>query len=186
MTGELSIHTPLKDDDLERLEAGLKVLITGRIYTARDAAHKRLVQTIMSRGELPFNLRGQVIYYTGPTLERPGAVIGSAGPTTSSRMDPYTPQLLEMGVKGTIGKGPRGREVIEAMVRFRAVYFAATGGVGVLLAKSIKESKVIAYPELGPEAVRELYVVDFPCIVAVDIHGTNIYELGVEDYKIKD
>lgn len=185
MTEKLRVYTPLDESVLGRLEAGLKVLITGKIYTARDAAHKRLTESIMKGEKLPFDVKGQAIYYTGPTPEKPGAVIGSAGPTTSSRMDPYTPILLENGLKGTIGKGPRSREVIEAMVRNRAVYFAATGGVGVLLAKSIRESKVVAYPDLGPEAVRMLEVVDFPCIVAIDIYGSNLYEIGVKKYRIQ-
>ncbi|MBS7623412.1 Fe-S-containing hydro-lyase [Candidatus Bathyarchaeota archaeon] len=172
----IHLQTPLKDEELKRLRVGDKVLLTGKVYTARDAAHKRLVELIKEGRNLPFEVEGQVIYYTGPTPTKPGRVIGSAGPTTSSRMDPYTPMLLDAGIKGTIGKGQRGKEVIEAMKRNGAVYFAATGGVAVLLARSVKSSKTIAYEDLGTEAVRELYVEDLPCVVAIDTRGNSLYE----------
>ncbi len=171
---------------MEKLEAGDKVLLTGKIYTARDATHKRLVPLIKEGKHLPFEVKGQVVYYVGPTPEKPGGVIGSAGPTTSGRMDPYTPQLLDAGIKGTIGKGQRSRAVIEAIIRNKSVYFAATGGAGALLAKTIKTSKIIAYDDLGPEGIRELYVEDFPCIVAIDSHGRSLYEQEVKKYQIPE
>ncbi|MEM2942505.1 MAG: Fe-S-containing hydro-lyase [Candidatus Bathyarchaeia archaeon] len=179
----IRLHTPLKDEELKRLRVGDRVLLTGNIYTARDAAHKRLVELIREGKNLPFEAQGQVIYYTGPTPHKPGRVIGSAGPTTSSRMDPYTPTLLDAGIKATIGKGQRSREVIEAMKRNGAVYLAATGGVAVLLAKSVKSSKTIAYEDLGTEAVRELYVEDLPCIVAIDTRGNSIYDVKAESHQ---
>jgi fumarate hydratase subunit beta len=184
MTKEVLLRTPLNEYENAKLEAGLKVLLSGKIYTARDAAHKRLVQLIKEGKSLPFDPRGQVIYYVGPTPEKPGGIIGSAGPTTSGRMDPYTPTLLDAGVKGTIGKGQRSREVIDAMIRNKAVYFAATGGAAVLIAKSIKSSELIAYDDLGPEAIRELVIENFPCIVAIDSRGRNLYEEGVRKYQI--
>jgi fumarate hydratase subunit beta len=178
----IHLQTPLKDEEVKRLRAGDRVLLTGKVYTARDAAHKRLVQLIKEGRNLPFEAQGQVIYYTGPTPSKPGCVIGSAGPTTSSRMDPYTPTLLDAGIKATIGKGQRSKEVIDAMKRNGAVYFAATGGVAVLLAKSVKSSKTIAYEDLGTEAVRELYVEDLPCIVAIDTQGNSLYEAKAESH----
>jgi len=158
-----------------KLRAGDRVLINGVTYTARDAAHRRMVDLLDSGGELPFDIRGQVIYYAGPAPAKPGAVIGSCGPTTSSRMDIYTPKLIQHGLKGMIGKGTRSREVKEAMVTHKCVYFAAVGGVGALLAKTIKESEIIAYPDLEPESVRRLVVKDFPAIVAIDVYGEDIY-----------
>jgi len=186
LTKQVILHTPLRDHYLEKLEAGDKVLLNGKIYTARDAAHKILVQLIKEGKNLPFDARGQVIYYVGPTPEKLGMAIGSAGPTTSGRMDPYTPILLDAGIKGMIGKGQRSREVIDAIVKNKSVYFAATGGAGVLLAKSIKSSRVIAYEDLGPEAIRELYVENFPCIVAIDTHGRNLYDEAVKKYRIPE
>ncbi len=184
MVKEVALHTPLKDEDIEKLEIGDKVLLTGKIYAARDAAHKRLVQLIREGKSLPLPVKGQVIYYVGPTPEKPGMVIGSAGPTTSGRMDSYTPTLLDAGIKGMIGKGQRSKAVVDGIVRNKAVYFAATGGAGVLLAKSIKTSKVIAYEDLGPEALRELGVENFPLTVAIDTRGRDLYEEGVKKYQI--
>jgi fumarate hydratase subunit beta len=170
------LTTPLTDDDVINLRTGDKVLINGIIYTARDAAHKRIVEAIDSGGKLPFDLNGQVIYYAGPSPAKPGSVIGSCGPTTSSRMDAYTPKLLQHGLKGMIGKGIRSKEVKEAIMMYKCVYFAAVGGVAALLSKTIVESEIIAYPDLEPESVRRLVVKDFPVIVAIDIYGKDIYK----------
>jgi fumarate hydratase subunit beta len=175
MSEAIVLKTPLTDEDVERLKTGDRVLINGVIYTARDAAHKRMIELLDSGRELPFDIRGQVIYYAGPAPAKPGAVIGSCGPTTSYRMDVYTPKLIERGLKGMIGKGTRSREVKESMMTHKAVYFAAIGGLGALLAKTVKEAEVIAYPDLGPEAIRRLVVEDFPAILAIDIRGEDIY-----------
>lgn len=169
------LTTPLTDEGVAKLRTGDRVLINGVIYTARDAAHKRMVDLLDSGAELPFHIRGQVIYYAGPAPAKPGAVIGSCGPTTSYRMDPYTPRLIQQGLKGMIGKGTRSQEVKEAMMAHKCVYFAAIGGIGALLAKTVRESEIIAYPDLGPEAIRRLVVKDFPAIVAIDIRGEDIY-----------
>ena len=177
------IETPLSDEVVRNLRTGDRVLISGVIYTARDAAHQRFIAALKECGELPFDPRGQIIYYMGPAPAPPGKPIGSAGPTTSSRMDPLTPQLLAEGLKGMIGKGPRSAEVREALVKYVAVYFAATGGAGALLAASIQEAEVIAYPELGTEAVRRLVVVDFPAIVANDSLGGDAFQQGQERYR---
>ena len=184
MREEIILHTPLKTEDIEKLSYGDKVILNGTIYTARDAAHKRLIQLLEDGKPLPFEIKDQVIYYVGPTPGKPEEIIGSAGPTTSGRMHPYTPRLLDAGLKGTIGKGQRNKEVIDAIVRNKSIYFAATGGVSVLLAKSIKKSKIIAYEDLGTEAIREIYVENFPCIVAIDSKGKNLFEKGPEKYKI--
>lgn len=171
----MGLHTPLSEDEARSLRAGTRVLITGTLYTARDMAHRRIVEAI-SRGEPPpFDLEGQIIYYVGPTPPRPGFPVGSAGPTTSSRMDPYTPKLLALGLRGTVGKGERGEEVVEAMKRYGAVYFAAVGGAGAFLARHIKSAELVAYPDLGPEAVYRLYVEEFPVLVAQDARGGNVY-----------
>ena len=183
MSKTVYLHTPLKDEDLINLEIGDKVFISGTIYTARDAAHKRLVELLKAGKELPFNPKGQVIYYVGPAPAPPGKPIGSAGPTTSYRMDPYSPALLDAGLKGMIGKGPRSKEVIDSMVKNKAVYFAAIGGAAVVIALAIKDAKIIAYEDLGPEALRKLEVENFPCIVANDTKGRDIYEEGVLKYK---
>ncbi len=175
MSEAIVLKTPLTDEDLERLKTGDRVLISGVIYTARDAAHKRMIELLDSGQELPFDIRGQVIYYAGPAPAKPGAVIGSCGPTTSYRMDVYTPKLIQRGLKGMIGKGTRSREVKESMMIHKAVYFAAIGGLGAVLAKTVKEAEVIAYPDLGPEAIRRLVVEDFPAIVAIDVRGGDIY-----------
>jgi len=182
MQEAISIHTPLDEAILEGLRAGDRVRVNGVIYTGRDAAHKRLVEGI-NRGEAPpFDISGQIIYYVGPTPARPGMPIGSAGPTTSSRMDPYTPVLLQKGLKGMIGKGARGDAVLDAMKRYKAVYFVATGGAGALLSRHIKRAAVVAYEELGPEAVRELEVEDFPVIVANDVYGRDLFREGKKAY----
>ena len=176
------ITAPLTDKAIKSLNVGDKVLISGVIYTARDAAHKRLVLDI-KRPPLP--LKDQIIYYCGPTPAMPGRVTGSAGPTTSGRMDGFTELLLKAGLKGMIGKGPRSREVRGLIKKHKAVYFVATGGAGALLARHIKSSKVVAYPDLGPEAIHEFNVVDFPVIVANDIKGRDIFEEGIKKYRKK-
>jgi fumarate hydratase subunit beta len=169
------LTTPLTDDDVAGLLAGDRVLLSGVVYTARDAAHRRMIEALDSGGPLPIPIQGQAIYYVGPSPTPPGRVTGSAGPTTSCRMDPYTPRLLELGLKATIGKGSRSAEVVEAMRRHRAVYLAAIGGAAALIASRITKCEIVAYPELGPEAVRRLVVEDFPAIVANDIHGGDVY-----------
>lgn len=183
MSDVIKLTTPLSDADVEKLNIGDRVEITGIIYTGRDAAHKRLVELVKEGKELPFDIKGQIIYYVGPSPAPPGKPVGAAGPTTSYRMDPYAPVLIEAGLKGMIGKGARNQEVIESMKRFKAVYFAAIGGAGALMAKSIKSAEVIAYPELGPEAVRRLEVVNFPAVVVNDVHGNDLYEEGVKKYS---
>jgi fumarate hydratase subunit beta len=186
MTEAIRITPPLTDSDVERLKAGDKVLITGVIYTARDAAHKRLVELLDKGEELPFDPKGQIIYYVGPTPAKPGAVIGSAGPTTSGRMDAYAPRLLECGLKGMIGKGQRNGEVLEAIKKHKAVYMAAIGGAAALIAQSIKKCEIIAYEELGPEAIRRLEVEGFPAIVANDSSGGDLFKDGVAKYRRSD
>ena len=176
------ITTPLTDEVGESLNAGDEVQISGVIYQARDAAHKRLVALIEAGEELPFELAGAVVYYVGPSPAKPGAVIGSAGPTTSGRMDAYAPLLIEKGLKGMIGKGLRNDAVKQAMQRHKAVYFAATGGAGALLAKRIVGNQTIAWPELGAEACARLQVEDFPAVVVIDCHGADLYEEGRKRY----
>lgn len=176
------INVPLSDEAAASLHAGDYVYLTGTIYTARDAAHKRMYEA-MERGEqLPLDMKNNVIYYMGPSPARPGRVIGSAGPTTASRMDKYAPSLLDLGLKGMIGKGKRSQAVIDAVIRNGAVYFAAVGGAGALLSRSIVSSEVIAYDDLGTEAIRKLEVRDFPVIVVVDSEGNNLYETAIRDY----
>ena len=177
------ITTPLDDVVVAGLRAGDQVLLTGVVYTARDAAHKRLVALIEEGKPLPFELAGQVVYYVGPTPAKPGEPIGAAGPTTAGRMDPYAPVLMEHGLKGMIGKGARSKAVRDAMVRHRAVYFAAVGGAGALAAKRIKSAEIVAYEDLGPEAVRKLYVEDLPLFVVNDVYGGDLYEEGVARYR---
>jgi fumarate hydratase subunit beta len=179
----IKIQLPLKDADLERLRAGDHVLISGVIYAARDAAHRRMVTALQKGEPLPFDVRGQVIYYVGPTPARPGRVTGSAGPTTSMRLDPYTPPLLEAGLKGIIGKGGRGPAVREALKKHKAVYFLAVGGTGALLSKRIKKVDVIAYEDLGTEAVRRMEVEDFPAVVVNDVYGNDLLEMGKAQYR---
>lgn len=180
---EKHIGVPLTDEAAVSLRAGDYVYLTGTIYTARDAAHKRMYEALERQEELPFRLRGNVIYYMGPSPAREGRPIGSAGPTTSGRMDKYTPALLELGLKGMIGKGKRSPEVTEAIVRNGAVYFAAVGGAGALLSKAVVSSEVIAYDDLGTEAVRKLEVRDFPVIVVIDSQGSNLYETAIKEYS---
>jgi len=183
MTEPIKITAPFSEEDVMRLHAGDKVLISGVIYTARDAAHKRLMELIYVGKPLPLELKGQVIYYVGPTPAKPGQVIGSAGPTTSGRMDAYTPTLLSLGLRGMIGKGGRNKEVLEAMKKHKAVYFAAVGGAAALIARSIKKADIVAYEDLGAEAIRRLEVVDFPAIVVNDAHGGDLFKQGVEKYR---
>jgi fumarate hydratase subunit beta len=179
----IRIETPLTQEKVAQLKAGDSVLISGTIYTGRDAAHKKMVEALAQGGELPFDIKDQIIYFVGPTPPKPGQVIGSAGPTTSGRMDAYSPKLLELGLSGMIGKGIRSLDVIEAMNKYGAVYFGAIGGSGALLAKRIVSAEVIAYPELGPEAVRKLEVKDFPVMVIIDKDGNNLYEFGQAEYR---
>ena len=180
---EKQIQAPLLEEEIRDLRAGDYVYITGTLYTARDAAHKRM-QEALDRGEdLPFDIRGQVIYYMGPSPAREGRPIGSAGPTTASRMDKYAPRLLDLGLKGMVGKGKRTREVLDAVVRNKAVYFAAVGGAGALLSKRILKAEVIAYEDLGTEAIRKLSVENFPVIVVADRFGNNLYETAIGEYK---
>ena len=177
------IQAPLLEEEIRDLRAGDYVYITGTLYTARDAAHKRM-QEALDRGEdLPFDIRGQVIYYMGPSPAREGRPIGSAGPTTASRMDKYAPRLLDLGLKGMVGKGKRTREVLDAVVRNKAVYFAAVGGAGALLSKRILKAEVIAYEDLGTEAIRKLSVENFPVIVVADRFGNNLYETAIGEYR---
>lgn len=180
---EKQIYLPLETEVIEELRAGDYVKLTGTIYTARDAAHKRMSETLDRGDELPINIEGTIIYYMGPSPAREGRPIGSAGPTTASRMDRYTPQLLDLGLGGMIGKGKRSPEVIEGIVRNGAVYFAAVGGAGALLSKCITKSEVIAYDDLGTEAVRRLTVENFPAIVVIDAEGNNLYEAAVKNFK---
>jgi fumarate hydratase subunit beta len=175
---EYKMTTPLTDEDIEKLKIGDIVYLSGTIYTARDAAHKKLVNLLEEGKELPFDLKGSVIYFVGPTPPKPGEPIGSAGPTTSYRMDSYSPILIKHGQKAMIGKGKRNQDVKDACIKYKAVYFGATGGAGALIAKRIKKAEVIAYPELGPEAIRKLEVEDFPVTVVNDSYGGDLYEEG--------
>ena len=179
----VNITSPINAETLERLTAGTRVLISGVLYTARDAAHQRLVQALDKGERLPFDLDGQTLYYMGPSPARPGQVIGSAGPTTSSRMDIFTPRLLAAGIKAMIGKGSRSPEVKDAIKKYEAVYFATIGGAGALLAKTIKKVDIVAYEDLGPEAILRLTVDNFPAIVANDIHGGDLFEEGKAKYQ---
>lgn len=179
----MKLTTPLTDETIEQLHAGDKVSITGVIYVGRDAAHKRLVTALEAGEPLPFDPRGQMIYYMGPAPAKPGEPIGSAGPTTSYRMDPYTPRMLEAGLKGMIGKGNRSLPVRQAMQKHKAIYLGATGGAGALIAKSIKSATVIAYDDLGAEALLRLEVEDFPAIVINDIYGGDAYEDGLKQFN---
>lgn len=180
---EKYIKAPLEKEIVKTLRAGDYVYITGTIYTARDAAHKRMDETLREGKELPVPLKDEVVYYMGPSPARDGRVIGSAGPTTASRMDKYTPKLLDLGLGGMIGKGKRSKEVIDAIIRNQSVYFAAVGGAGALLSKCIQESEVVAYDDLGTEAIRRLTVKNFPVIVVIDCEGNNLYETAIEQYK---
>lgn len=173
---------PLTEDKVKELKAGDSVLLSGVMYTGRDAAHKRLIELLDEGKELPLNIKDEVIYYVGPSPAKPGQVIGSAGPTTSYRMDPYAPRLLDLGLKGMIGKGARNKEVIESIVRNKAIYFGAIGGAAALIGKSIISSEIIAYEDLGAEAIRKIEVKDMPLVVIIDGDGNNLYELGKEEY----
>jgi len=177
------ISAPLSEEVVKNLHSGDMVFITGTIYTARDAAHKRMYDALRNNEELPLNIKNNIIYYMGPSPAREGRAIGSAGPTTASRMDKYAPELLDLGLRGMIGKGKRTPEVREAIVRNNAVYFAAIGGAGALLSKSIKKSEVIAYDDLGTEAIRKLEVEEFPAIVVIDAQGNNLYETAIEEFR---
>ena len=169
------LKTPLSQDDVEPLRAGDMVTISGKIYTARDTAHKRLVSLLDKNQDIPVPLKGQIFYYAGPSPAAPGKVIGAVGPTTSYRMDPYAPRLLELGLKGMIGKGKRSKEVVDAMVKYKGIYMAAIGGAGALLARSVKSVRIVAYEDLGPEAIRELVVEKFPAIIINDTVGNDLY-----------
>lgn len=182
---EYSLTPPFTDSDILKLRAGDRVLITGKLYTARDAAHKKLVDLITRGEQLPIDLKGQVIYYAGPAPAKPGFVIGPVGPTTSGRMDSYTLPLLEMGLKGMIGKGARSEEVKEGLSRKKAVYFAAVGGAAALLSQKVDSARVVAYPELGPEAIFELGVKNFPVFVVNDTFGNDLYNDAVKNYSIE-
>lgn len=177
------INTPLTEDIVKELKAGDFVLISGKIYTARDAAHKRMIETLERGEKLPLNIKDCIIYYVGPCPAKPGQAVGSCGPTTSGRMDIYTPELLKLGLKGMIGKGYRSDEVINAMKKYGAVYFTAIGGAGALLSDRVKESRIIAYEDLGPEAIYEFTVENFPVIVTIDMYGNNLYKDEKEKYK---
>lgn len=181
----MRIDLPLNDQVIRSLKAGDKVELYGTIYTARDIAHSRLVDLVKKDMELPIDIKGSVIFYVGPTPAKPGRVIGSAGPTTSYRMDSFTPILLEKGLRGMIGKGPRSKEVKNSIVKNKAIYFAAVGGAGALIAKSIKKSTLIAYEDLGPEAIRKLEVEGFPAIVVNDIYKNDLYQQGRLRYQLK-
>ncbi|MBR4288058.1 MAG: Fe-S-containing hydro-lyase [Clostridia bacterium] len=178
----ISIQAPLSHEEVKKLKAGDSCLLSGVIYTARDAAHKRLCDLVAKGEELPLDIKDAVIYFVGPTPAKPDEVIGSAGPTTSYRMDAYSPTLIGLGQTGMIGKGKRGPEVIDAMKKHGAVYFGAIGGAGALLSKCIKKAEVIAYEDLGAEAIRRLEVEDFPVVVIIDSEGNNLYETGRQDY----
>jgi len=183
---QYTLNTPLTSEDTKKLKAGDTVLLNGTIFTARDAAHKRLVELLEKGEELPFDIEGSVIYFVGPTPPKPGDPIGSAGPTTSYRMDSFSPTMLKNGSKGMIGKGKRNQDVKDACVEYDGIYFGATGGAGALLGKKITSAEVIAYPELGPEAVRRMTVKDFPVTVINDTHGNDLYQMGREQYEVKD
>ena len=176
MGKEIRITTPLENSAIEKLKAGDKVYITGVVYTGRDAAHKRMYEALSKGEELPFDIKGQIIYYVGTCPAKPGFAVGSAGPTTSGRMDKYAPALLDQGLKGMIGKGQRNSEVIECMKKNNAVYFGAIGGAAVLIAKCIKKEEIIAYEDLGTEAVKKIWVKEMPAIVIIDSDGNNLYD----------
>lgn len=186
MTTFKTLTTPLTYDQVKDLKAGDQVSITGVIYSARDAAHKNMVEALNNHRPLPVEVKDQIIYYAGPTPAKPGKAIGSCGPTTSGRMDAYSPAMMEQGLRGMIGKGPRSKEVIEAMKKHGAVYFAAIGGAAALIADTIKKVEIVAFPDLGPEAIRRMEVENYPCIVAVDCEGNDLYKIGVKQYRMED
>ncbi|MEG0641520.1 MAG: Fe-S-containing hydro-lyase [Clostridium sp.] len=179
---EIRLNTPLTEDKTKNLKAGDSILLSGTVYTARDAAHKKLIELLDKGDKLPFNIEDEIIYYVGPSPAKPGQVIGSAGPTTSYRMDSYAPRLLDLGLKGMIGKGARSEEVVESTVRNNAIYFGAIGGAAALIGKSIVKSEIIAYEELGAEAIRKIEVCDMPLTVIIDTDGINLYEEGQKEY----
>jgi fumarate hydratase subunit beta len=179
----IKVTSPLDPGLVEDLRAGDHVAISGTVYTARDAAHQRMVEALAEGRDLPLEIAGQTLYYCGPTPQRPGRPVGSAGPTTSKRMDIFTPQLLDAGLSAIIGKGSRSKEVLQAMIKHRAIYFIATGGAGALIAKSIKKAEVVAYEDLGAEAIRRLEVENFPVIVAYDVYGGDLYKAGRARYQ---
>jgi len=183
MSKTVKLTPPLTDKDVEVLEIGDRVLVSGVIYTARDTAHKRLVDLLAAGRELPVDFQGQILYYVGPSPARPGRVIGAAGPTTSYRMDSYTPTMLQLGLKAMIGKGKRSPEVIAALQQYKAVYLGATGGAGALISQCIKKAQVVAFPELGPEAVHRREVENLPAIVLNDCQGRDLYEIGIKEYR---
>lgn len=180
---EKKITLPITDEDIENLKAGDSVLLTGSIITGRDAAHKRLYELIQNGEKLPVDIKGELIYYVGPAPAKPGYAVGPAGPTSSYRMDKYAPSLLDLGLKGMIGKGARNKEVVDAIVRNKGVYLVAIGGAAALIAKSIKSEEILCYEDLGTEAVRRYEVEDFPCIVAIDSNGNNVYETEPPKYR---
>lgn len=182
----MKIKTPLDDNTIKSLKAGDALYLTGVIYTGRDAAHKKLVELLEKNEELPIDLKGQTIYYVGPAPKREGQAIGSAGPTSSYRMDAYSPVLMDYGLKVMIGKGSRSDEFIEEMIKYKGIYLQAVGGLGALLAERIKEAEVVAFPELGPEAIYKFTVEDFPVVVTYDIHGGNLINEGVNKYKVEE
>lgn len=177
------ITTPLKIEEIKDLKAGESVFLTGYIYTGRDAAHKRMIESLDKGGNIPIDVENEIIYYVGPTPAKNDQVIGSAGPTTSYRMDSYAPKLLEIGLKGMIGKGDRDNNVVKSIINNKAVYFAAIGGAAAKISKCIISSEVVAYEDLGPEAIRKIYVKDFPLIVAIDMYGNNFYIIGKQNYQ---
>ncbi len=183
MSNIINITTPLSEETISNLKSGDQVSISGTLYTARDAAHKRLIDLLDKGKDLPFDIKGQIIYYVGPSPAKPGAIIGSAGPTTSYRMDPYAPRLMEAGMRGMIGKGARTQNVIDAMVKHKCIYFAAIGGAAALIARSIKKVEIIAYEDLGPEAIRKMEVENFQAIVVNDINGNDAYKEGMKKYR---
>ena len=183
---EKHLQVPFSKEEADQLTAGDYVYLTGTVYTARDAAHKRMQEALDEKKELPLQIEGNIIYYMGPSPAREGRAIGSAGPTTASRMDKYAPTLLDLGLRGMIGKGKRTSQVLDAVVRNHAVYFAAVGGAGAILSTCITSSEVIAYDDLGTEAIRRLEVKDFPVIVVIDSLGNNLYETAIEEYKQED
>lgn len=182
---EKKITLPITDEDIKNLKAGDSVLLSGSIITGRDAAHKRLYELIQKGEKLPVDIKGELIYYVGPAPAKPGYAVGPAGPTSSYRMDKYAPSLLDLGLKGMIGKGARNKEVVDAIVRNKGVYLVTIGGAAALIAKSIKREEILCYEDLGTEAVRRYEVEDFPCIVAIDSNGNNVYETEPPKYRVK-
>lgn len=182
---EKKITLPITDEDIKNLKAGDSVLLTGSIITGRDAAHKRLYELIQKGEKLPVDIKGELIYYVGPAPAKPGYAVGPAGPTSSYRMDKYAPSLLDLGLKGMIGKGARNKDVVDAIVRNKGVYLVTIGGAAALIAKSIKSEEILCYEDLGTEAVRRYEVEDFPCIVAIDSNGNNVYETEPPKYRVK-